>query len=455
MGLGWTPFQSIIAIVMVITGSINTLSVKWANLIPSRNTIGECVPFNHPFLQSCGMFLGEFLCMGAFYVTLCWSARSSRRNPPGSLNPMLAAGAEKPEDDTNKGDEEKVGSSSEEELQPDEPELKPFSLAKAYLLLPAALCDMTGTSVMYVALTLTSASSFQMLRGAVIIFTGVNSMVFLKRRLEWFRWLGMAVIVAGLVIVGAADLISPEDPKCYDNTTMTTIITTIGPNLVSTTPSTLLVLSDSSDSWSCDAAPVIPLEPLCGASDDAGQIAGIPKSVFGDILVIIAQVIVSFQMVYEEKVLSNYAIAPLQAVGSEGFFGFVLMILALVGFAYIPTDSLDWGHSPMAPYYLEDAHDGLYQLFHNGLLLFSFLMTVFSIAFFNFAGITVTKELSATTRMVLDSVRTLIIWAFSLAVGWQSFQYLQPIGFVVLLVGMCLYNDLLIRPAINNCLSKD
>lgn len=51
--------------------------------------------------------------------------------------------------------------------------------------------------------------------------------------------------------------------------------------------------------------------------------------------------------------------------------------------------------------------------------------TVVSIAFFNFAGISVTKELNATTRMVLDSVRVLVIWAVSLAVGWQSFILLQ------------------------------
>jgi len=53
------------------------------------------------------------------------------------------------------------------------------------------------------------------------------------------------------------------------------------------------------------------------------------------------------------------------------------------------------------------------------------LGTVVSIAFFNFAGVSVTKELSATTRMVLDSVRTLVIWAVTLALGWQSFHYLQ------------------------------
>ena len=145
----------------------------------------------------------------------------------------------------------------------------------------------------------------------------------------------------------------------------------------------------------------------------------------GDILVIVAQVIVSVQMVYEEKVISKYAIAPLQAVGWEGFFGFVLMSLLLIPFAYIDVGSQEWGHSPTPPWVLEDAVDGLMQLGNNGLLLFSFLLTVFSIAFFNFAGITVTKELSATTRMVLDSVRTFVIWIFSLSVGWQRFQYLQ------------------------------
>ena len=46
-----------------------------------------------------------------------------------------------------------------------------------------------------------------------------------------------------------------------------------------------------------------------------------------------------------------------------------------------------------------------------------------SIAFFNFSGISVTKEISATTRMVLDSTRTVVIWGFSLAVSWQKFTW--------------------------------
>ena len=54
-----------------------------------------------------------------------------------------------------------------------------------------------------------------------------------------------------------------------------------------------------------------------------------------------------------------------------------------------------------------------------------FAGNILSIAFFNFAGISVTKELSATTRMVLDSIRTLVIWVVTLGLGWQDFQYFQ------------------------------
>ena len=47
---------------------------------------------------------------------------------------------------------------------------------------------------------------------------------------------------------------------------------------------------------------------------------------------------------------------------------------------------------------LEDAYDGVYQLANNPELALAFCGTIVSIAFFNFAGISVTKELSATTR---------------------------------------------------------
>lgn len=64
---------------------------------------------------------------------------------------------------------------------------------------------------MYVGLALTTASSYQMLRGAVIVFTGIASRVLLRKYLIWYQWVGMLVIILGLVIVGSGDMLSPSD----------------------------------------------------------------------------------------------------------------------------------------------------------------------------------------------------------------------------------------------------
>ena len=48
--------------------------------------------------------------------------------------------------------------------------------------------------------------------------------------------------------------------------------------------------------------------------------------------------------------------------------------------------------------------------------------------------------------MVLDSLRTMVIWVFSLALHWETFCYMQVIGFVLLLSGTVVYNAILRVP---------
>lgn len=342
--MAWTKYQLFLAGLMLVTGSINTLSAKWADRFSVKGC-GESQehPFNHPFLQAVGMFLGEFSCLAVFYILRCRAAGS----PDGGVENQ-----------------------------------QPFS---PLLFLPPALCDMTGTSIMYVALTMTSASSFQMLRGSVIIFTGLFSVGFLGRRLAPSQWLGILATIAGLVIVGLADLLSKHD----DQHKLSDVIT-------------------------------------------------------GDLLIIMAQVIISVQMVLEEKFIYKHDVHPLRAVGSEGLFGFVILSLLLVPMNYIPAGPLS--SSPRGT--LEDVPDAVCQVGRQPLIALALLGNISSIAFFNFAGVSVTKELSATTRMVLDSLRTVAIWAVSLALGWESFQGLQILGFLVLLAGTALYNGLH-RPLLN------
>lgn len=255
--------------------------------------------------------------------------------------------------------------------------------------IPAA-CDLAGTSTMYLGLTWTYAASFQMLRGSVIIFTGILSVGFLGNRLKWFQWTGMVVVILGLVIVGVGDYVFFEQSSTGGM-------------------SKQMILS-------------------------------------GDLLIILAQCIAAVQMTVEEKIIKKYKVPPLQGVGWEGIFGFTFLFILLFPMYFIPwhlPSSTDfWQYNVR----FEDAIDGIVQMTHNWQLLFANLGLIVSIAFFNFSGLTITERMNATTRMVLDSVRTIFIWAFSLAVGWQHFEFLQPIGYVILFIGTCLYYDLIFLP---------
>lgn len=256
--------------------------------------------------------------------------------------------------------------------------------------IPAA-CDLAGTSTMYLGLTWTYAASFQMLRGSVIIFTGILSVGFLRNKLKWFQWTGMVVVILGLLIVGIGDYVFFQK----------------------------------------------------GAGNMSQQMV-----LSGDLLIILAQGIAAVQMTVEEKIIKKYKVPPLQGVGWEGIFGFTFLFILLFPMYFIP-----W-HLPSSPDFwqynirFEDAIDGLIQMGNNWQLLLANVGLIVSIAFFNFSGLTITQRMSATTRMVLDSVRTIFIWVFSLAIQWQKFEPLQPVGYLVLFIGTCLYYDLIFLPLI-------
>lgn len=86
--------------------------------------------------------------------------------------------------------------------------------------------------------------------------------------------------------------------------------------------------------------------------------------------------------------------AALQAVGWEGFFGFFVLSLLLIPMSFVSAP----GSNPEQK--IEDVVDAFIMIKNNLLLLVPITGTVISIAFFNYAGISVTKEMSATTRMV-------------------------------------------------------
>ncbi|KAG8177902.1 hypothetical protein JTE90_020182 [Oedothorax gibbosus] len=344
--MAWTKFQIILAVLMVVTGSINTLATKWADKLSGKNSAGQDKPFNHPFLQACSMFLGEFICIIVFKIQVFCDKRNNRESETTRIS---------------------------------------NSRWNPVIFLAPAMCDMTATSIMYIGLNLTYASSFQMLRGAVIVFTGLLSVAFLERKLKSYEWLGIFIVIVGLACVGISDIINPSKTVTFSRNSIIT----------------------------------------------------------GDLLIIMAQIIVATQMVVEEKFLTKYNVPALQGVGWEGLFGFVILSLLLIPMYFIKVGNSVFDNPGGR---MEDAYDGFVQMYNNPLIILAITGTIVSIAFFNYAGLSVTKEMSATTRMVLDSVRTFTVWIFSLSIGWQEYHYLQLVGFLILLCGMCLYNDVLIRP---------
>ncbi|VDO86626.1 unnamed protein product [Haemonchus placei] len=231
-------FALAISVLMVVTGSLNTICAKWADSLKA-----DGVAFNHPFLQSTCMFFGEFLCLVAFFII--YGYRKHRWN---SVNISGQSGSVTD-----------ITSDSEPQL----PQFNPF------VFLPPACCDILATSIMYIGLNLTTASSFQMLRGAVIVFTGLLSVGMLGARIQGFKWIGMIFVILGLVVVGVTDILYDDDPL-----------------------------------------------------DDKNAI------ITGNLLIIMAQIIVAIQMVYEQKYLNQYDVPALFAVGLEGMLmegmGFIL-----------------------------------------------------------------------------------------------------------------------------------
>ena len=143
-------FHVIIAVVLVTSGTINTIFSKLTDSQQAKGTNPEDAHYyDHPFFQVSQMFLGELLCLIAFETLKYFKIKQ----------PQL----------------------EEDEEEQRNPPPSPF------IWIFPAICDLASTSLLYFGLTWTFASSFQILRGSVIIFTGLLSVAFLRAKLYLYH----------------------------------------------------------------------------------------------------------------------------------------------------------------------------------------------------------------------------------------------------------------------------
>jgi amino acid transporter len=139
----------------------------------------------------------------------------------------------------------------------------------------------------------------------------------------------------------------------------------------------------------------------------------------------------------------------MQVVGWEGFFGFTYYMIALPILQAIPCKP-----DPVAAFCpfdkLEDSIIAFKQMGNNLVILFCGIGVIFTIAFFNYFGVATTKYASSPQRSTVDTSRTVLIWIFFLAVpikgAEETFHFLQLLGFICLVIGTLVYNEILIVP---------
>jgi drug/metabolite transporter (DMT)-like permease len=426
---------------MLVTGVCNTILNKYQDMQCVRNCDSPDPSDRHLFEQPViqtwvhqirrflisadlhrfriQMFVGE----SGSWLVVALSFLYRRYVAPrfsSDTSPLLAGGYRPVDGDDHledgDDDDHHVGNGTDDPTKPSHAEDGRTKLQgrKIFLLAAPACCDIAGTTLMNVGLLFVAASIYQMTRGALVLFVGLFSVLFLHRKLYLYQWMALFVVVLGVALVGLAGALfgdSSHHDLTKENAIAAVTNATLQARAVASTPEAV-------------------------------------KAVIGVLLIAAAQIFTASQFVSEEWILENYAMDPIQVVGWEGVFGFSVTVIASIILHFTI------GRTPAGRYGYFDANEGWRQVLSNKNVMISSVLIMFSIGGFNFFGLSVTRSVSATSRSTIDTCRTLFIWLVSLALGWESFKWLQVLGFVLLVYGTFLFNDI-VRPPLKACLPRE
>lgn len=259
-----------------------------------------------------------------------------------------------------------------------------------FLLAIPATCDFLGSTLMFIALTMCPPSVYQMMRGIITVITAVLSIIFLGRSQYRHHWTGLVCIILGVAEVGYIAIY-------YQNDSPTAT---------------------------------------------AGSVAT------GIVLLLVAQLFTGSMFIVEEYFVGDYYYDPMKVVATEGMWGCAYYIFLLPFMQMIQCgENTDSTLSALCNFgYLENSAYAFAQMGANSTITWLSVGMMLSIACFNVFGITTTKIASAAQRSTIDTSRTLVIWIFSCLLGLEEFHYEAIFGFLFLVFGTLLYNEIIILP---------
>ena len=365
--------------------------------------------FEQPVMQTAQMFVGE---MGCWLVVAGYSfyARysSGRRRRQSGYRPIEFDRESLDQDADRRSTRDDITPIARP-LVPNDETRTPLRGWRVLLLSLPACCDITGTTLMNIGLLFVAASIYQMTRGALVLFVGLFSVVFLRRRLRLYQWLALVVVVIGVGIVGLAGTLFKDGVSATDDPRASTMV-------------------------------------LMRQADESIRSPEAVRTVVGILLIAAAQIFTASQFVLEEWILEHYALEPLRVVGWEGVFGCLVTVLGMI-ILHLAVGRTDQGR-----YGYFDAEEGWRELTQHRSIAVSSVLIMICIGWvvlehpstdgfanehscFNFFGLSVTHTVSATSRSTIDTSRTLFIWIISLGLGWETFKWLQVLGFALLVYG--------------------
>ncbi|KAL0476996.1 hypothetical protein AKO1_006358 [Acrasis kona] len=377
-----------LAVAMLFTGTLNTLFTKYQDMRVVKG-VGHFPPspFEHPFFQTACMFVGEFACLFIYLLTTTALFKSCS----AAIQSKFVKKVPETEVLDVVTTTTYVGDAAVSETTVHKTDERMSLLLKEQ--------ETKEKQARYTNPLLFAIPSVCDLLGTTLMNVGL-----------FYTDASVYQMLRGILVVFNAILaIIFLKQKLYPHHFIGIILIVIGTGLVGL--SSYLYKSDSSHAAR--------------------------NPVLGNALVIAAQLIAAVMMITEEKILTNYPAQPLQVVGWEGFWGLSFVSIMLFVLYWIPGG--DAGR-------VENSVHAFAQLGRDGKLLTAVLGSVCSIAFFNFFGISITQRVSATTRAAIDSCRTFFIWMVSLAIGWEKFNFLQLGGFIIVVTGTFLFNEVIRIP---------
>jgi drug/metabolite transporter (DMT)-like permease len=292
------------------------------------------------------MFVGEAGCWLVVGLTALY-----RRYGPGGKS---ASSGYQPVRTTNPDDGDAASINSEHSLLPRARPGVPDGLLRGYgilLLALPAIADICGTTLMNAGLLMVAASIYQMTRGALVLFVGLFSVVFLRRKLYVYQWLSLVGVVLGVAIVGLSGAIWPDDNA--------------SPNAAE-------------------------------ADDDAA--ADALRAIIGVLLIAGAQMFTATQFVLEEFLLERSSIEPIEVVGWEGLFGLAVTLIVML-ILHAAIGSTDAGR-----YGMFDMVEAFRQMFNHTAVLVSSFLIMISIGYVLLLGLSPPSSLAQGIIFGIESL---------------------------------------------------